>query len=121
MCALKKYISQIVVTNFVNIKFVELERKKTFEICHLKEKNILWLRGVKLTPSLIKHILQVGLQKVKVLQLLSCMSKMTKVLKILKTTVSDKSIFKCYVFALNRQSTLGLKEIWQGKTKETQV
>ena len=41
--------------------------------------------------------------------------------KILKSTVLDKSFKKCYVFALNLQSTLSLKEIRQGKTKETLV
>ena len=42
-----------------------------------------------------------------------------KVSKILKYTVFDISFKKCYIFALNLQSTLSFKEIRQGKTKKT--
>ena len=44
-----------------------------------------------------------------------------KVFKIIKSTVLDKSFIKINVFELNLQSTLSLKEIRQGKTKETLV
>ena len=44
-----------------------------------------------------------------------------KVSKIIKSTVLDKSFKKSNVFELNLQSTLILKEIRRGKTKETLV
>ena len=44
-----------------------------------------------------------------------------KVSKFIKSTVSDKSFNKFNVFELNLQSTLILKEIRGGKTKETLV
>jgi len=47
--------------------------------------------------------------------------KYFKVSKIIESTVLDKSFKKINVFELNLQSTLRLKEIRQGKTKETLV
>ena len=44
-----------------------------------------------------------------------------KVSKIIKSTVLDKSFRKSNVFELNLQSTLILKEIRRGKTKEILV
>ena len=44
-----------------------------------------------------------------------------KVSKFIKSTVLDKSFKKFNVFELNLQSTLILKEIRRGKTKETIV
>ena len=71
------------------------------------------------TSSLIKHILQVALQSGT--GAILYVKKDFKVSKILKSTVFDKSFKKCYVLALNIQSTLNLKEIRQDKTNETQV